>query len=453
VASENRLVVSTQCTTCGAPLDFGEGSNAVGCEYCHSTLLVTGRGRVLSYAVMPQLDGRDAFAIARFAEPAPGTPFRFGEPRLHFLPYYRFRAIELRWQRSDPGPPSVEYYPETREQYAPAISIARVLEDLAPDPEEVELGERHVEKNFLAIDSPLSELYSLGLRTTTLRLSLFGRSELESLGTVVAPDLTVEEATERGESVVDEHRVAYRELLARLLSLVYFPFWVVPVERPGQRTATIVDAVSRAVVVRGASFEGLSSLRTGAGEPQTVGFRPLVCPECGWSLPLRPEDFVFYCSTCFRAWKIVGDSLAPVERGFAAPRDGGAGARKHLPFWELHGRIGDEQTRRYLVPGFRLRRLKILADFATRLARERAPRDEAPVPPSEAHGAFFDERDAAALASFALAAEAGERFDEVDAPPALVVEAARLVWFPFRSEPYSYRETASGLAFPKNLLL
>ena len=453
MASQNRLVVSTQCTTCGATLDFGEGSNAVACEYCHSTLLVTGRGRVLSYAVMPRLEGRDAFAIARFAEPPSGTPLRVGEPRLYFLPYYRFRAIELRWQRYDATPPPVEYLPETREQYAPAISIANVLAELAPDPEEVELREHHVEKNFLAIRSPLPEIYSLGLRTTTLRLSLFGRSDLESLGAVVAPDLTVEEATERGESAVDEHRVAYRELLARLLSLVYFPFWVVPVERPGRRTATIVDAVSHAVAVRGASFEALSSVRTEAGESQTVGFRPLVCPECGWSLPLRPDDSVFYCSTCFRAWKIVGDLLAQVDRGFAAPHDGGATTDKHLPFWELRGRIGDDKARRYLVPGFRLRRLKILADFATRLSRDSAPRDEASVPPSEAHGAFFDERDAAALASFALAAEEGERFDEVDAPPPLVVEAARLIWFPFRSEPYSYRETASGLAFPKNLLL
>jgi len=150
-AAENRLLVSTQCPTCGAALDFGEGSNCVACAYCRSNLLVTGRRRLLSYAVTPRVEARDAFAIARFAEPTTAAPLRVGEPRRFFLPYYRFRAIELRWQRADPGPPPVELAPETTEQYRPAISIAQALADLAPNPDEVELHERHIELEVLEI--------------------------------------------------------------------------------------------------------------------------------------------------------------------------------------------------------------------------------------------------------------------------------------------------------------
>ena len=100
-----RLVVSTQCPSCGGPLDFGEGSNCVRCEYCDSSSLVTGRGRTLAYTVAPRVSARDAFAAARFVEPSDAGAFRVLEPRLHFLPYYRFRAIELRWKRPEPRNP------------------------------------------------------------------------------------------------------------------------------------------------------------------------------------------------------------------------------------------------------------------------------------------------------------------------------------------------------------
>ena len=52
---DRRLVVSTECPTCGAPLDFKEGSNAVRCQYCRSNLLITGRKHVLSYYVKPKV--------------------------------------------------------------------------------------------------------------------------------------------------------------------------------------------------------------------------------------------------------------------------------------------------------------------------------------------------------------------------------------------------------------
>lgn len=462
-SADQRLVVSTQCPTCGAPLDFGEGANCVACQYCRSRLLVTGRGQVLAYTVAPRVDAPGAFGIARFAEPADAGPTRFSEPRLCFLPYYRFRAIELRWQRPEPAPRPLEIdRPDSSSDYRPAISIEQVLADLAPGPDDVEFRERHIEKNFLALEFPGIELYSLGSRATALKLSLFGRAAIEEQGTVVAPQMSPAAAIERGERLIDAHNVAHRVLVARQLSLVYFPLWFVRVDRPGRSTVTIVDAVSQSVVLRGASAECLERFHGGSGEERTLGFRPLKCPNCGWDLALRPDDVFFYCTTCFRAWKLAGEEMIeaahivaeatrPTARRPAQP----PGEEHHLPLWSLRGAVGDDAPRRFVTPAFRCRRLKTLADLTASLSRRAPDFVESERRPRVAHGAYFDESDAAALALFAEIGEGTERFIEVEERSAarLRVDAADLVWAPFASDTYSYLDPFTGTAIPKNLVL
>ena len=63
---EAGFVVASSCPRCGAPLDFAEGSNAVRCAHCASMLLVTGRRRVLSYAIRPRVTPSDARSLAGF---------------------------------------------------------------------------------------------------------------------------------------------------------------------------------------------------------------------------------------------------------------------------------------------------------------------------------------------------------------------------------------------------
>src|SRR6185503_8806814 len=102
--------------------------------------------RVLTYLVRPETQAAQALAVARAT--APGAR----DPELCLLPYYRYTAEELRWD-----------WPPTR----PGDDGAE------PDPNRVpQLAERTIERNFLACDWDGLGLYSLGVRTTALRLEL-----------------------------------------------------------------------------------------------------------------------------------------------------------------------------------------------------------------------------------------------------------------------------------------
>src|SRR5512141_2090251 len=95
----NRLVISTECPECSAPLDFSEGSNAVTCGHCKSNLLVTGRRQILSYYVAPKLDERKASALAAMAQRNLGNAqFRTLRSQLYFVPYYRMTGQDFGWE-------------------------------------------------------------------------------------------------------------------------------------------------------------------------------------------------------------------------------------------------------------------------------------------------------------------------------------------------------------------
>jgi LSD1 subclass zinc finger protein len=95
----NAYVVSTECPSCAAPLDFSEGTNAVQCLHCHSKLLVTGRKKVLSYFVSPAVDHNRAIASAMRAQQEQDRERRVIKPKLYFIPYYRLTGNDFRWER------------------------------------------------------------------------------------------------------------------------------------------------------------------------------------------------------------------------------------------------------------------------------------------------------------------------------------------------------------------
>src|SRR5512139_2206131 len=97
----NRLVVSTECPTCSAPLDFEEGSNVVRCQHCRANLLVTGRKQALSYYIAPKIDGRQAATRVMFAHSEAGQRGRVVKAQLYFVPYYRLTGHDLRWERPE----------------------------------------------------------------------------------------------------------------------------------------------------------------------------------------------------------------------------------------------------------------------------------------------------------------------------------------------------------------
>jgi hypothetical protein len=253
-------------------------------------------------------------------------------------------------------------------------------------------------------------------------------------------------------------RALHREVVGRVLSLLYFPLWMIPFEQNQELRVTIVDGVSQNVIGRSLPGTLLDALhQTTSKAPPVIGFRPLVCPNCGWDLPLRPDDVVFVCKACHRAWSIRGNRLLPT-RFSIAKSDLGKTPQRYLPHWAFEAKVpGEQKTRRFLMPAFRYRRLKLLADLATNLARTQPvvqlaePTPETP----DLHGCFFDAEDATSLCRFVAAGLESRSLTAVERFPAHEVRAGKpvLLWIPFREGPYSLYDPFVNTALPKNLLL
>jgi len=455
VSVASRLTVRTNCPNCGAAIDFGEGTNALCCDHCRSRLLVTGHGRVLSYFISPKIDAALAVSIARFAQRPDAGPIRTGEARLLFLPYYRMTGTDVRWQRPEPEPRRPADYTEANagnDSLVTTLIAALAERDLV---DEIECRDRAIERNFLALGRPGVGLYSLGMRPDALRLELYHRDALEGLGHVVGVEMPADGALAIGRKTGDGSDIACRAVIGAVLSIVYFPFWFVEIRRPQSRALTIVDAVSQSVVERGAAADLFERLgRAVEGDPDVIGLRPLVCPNCGWDLPVEPEHVIFYCGSCHRAWRIRGDELIETAHRFIAPPEPTAQPiAEHLPFWALRAVVGDDQAGAFLAPAFRYRQARALVDVTRRFSPFALP-PAASAPPPRARGASFDEADAAALVRLAQAGELPRSFARARGyrERSVRVLEAELVWLPFLSDVYSLRDPFRGTAITAKLL-
>lgn len=498
----SQLVVSTECPTCSGPLDFSEGSNAIRCPSCSSRLLVTGRKQVLSYWVKPKIRADVAGAAARTGR----LEARVAGARLYFVPFYRLTGHDFQWQDIPPRPqPEDGTFPtmlmggddRTTDRSEIEIPIGSMLgwgadlllgrkagdvvRDLLggtpkadmpleqrvalmvpPRPAAVE-GEatvqfldRYVEKSFPATDAPGLGLYSLGIRTQALHVSLFQPEAVAALGTVVPARIDLTAAMAQGLSASGFEHVVYRQVLGRVLSLVYFPLWVVELTQGTERWLTVVDAVAESVLQARAPLTLADALGQGpGGAPQIVGLRPLVCPNCGGDLPVEPDDVIFLCGTCSRAWQIHGVELtetpheiAHVGSATAARSDGAL----YLPFWRLEpaGSPGDGLA---WVPAFRYRRLKALQDLTARFSAKPPAYEPWTGERPPAQGCFYDVEDAVLLARFTAAGRrrtpAAVKAAATDEPG---YQGARLVWIPFRREGGALLDPVAGLALQGGML-
>ena len=488
----NGLVVATECPTCGAPLDFPEGTNAIRCAHCGSNLLVTGRKRVLSYWVRPRVGV--ARAVERVRAAAPRALGQVGTPRLAFVPFYRVAGHEFRWERvprpvpkepiepgfwspgrsakwvtalhdgddlvttiswaadrvrelisARPGPESPR--PDRPDPSPRTVADRAVSRRRDPDLRDPVFRDRYVDRTLLASDLPDFGVESLGVRASVLRVDLFRRDALAALGRVVPVDVSAETALAVGMRPMDAGDVLHRTVIGRVLSLIYFPFWTVPIGQDADRRLAIVDAVADSVV----KLDAPAALEAGLdrGEERTrevVGFRPLVCPNCGGDLPVRPDDVIFACGGCQRAWQVHGADFSGVVAEVAEvarpPRV--AERLKYLPFWVLAAGAGAD-ARRFFAPAFRFRRLKFLADLARKLSGADPAWTPSTLPPPDLHGCHYDAEDAVLLARFTAIGLGRE--------PEPSFTRASLAWFPFRNEHHTWRDPFTGLALPEDLLV
>lgn len=507
------LTVATHCTNCGAPLEFTEGVNALQCSHCKTNLLVTGRKQILSYFISPKLPIQRAVALASLAVKNTGVEYRVVDPKLYFLPYYRFTGQEFRWENAPPSaksdsadsPPVLEprgrgrrdidkwnlaflavagfqyllrshfvataiaaiaagalalyrrmNHAETETPVPPIMDPRRIGKTLPDRPGsfgEYLFADRHIERNFIACDLEGFGVFSLGFRAAVLKLELFRKEALPADSRVATVKMTPDQAQDQAIKQAEPEKVLYRTILGRILSIVYFPFWMVEVESAGRRRIVIVDAVAETVVHRDAPVEILTKLSgSPPANPPIAGFRPLTCPNCGWDLPLRSDDVLFFCAHCRKAWLLSGSELSMLPYAVAGKNGNGQPqASDYLPFWEVRVE-GDEAP--YFIPAFRLNRLKFLYDLARALSSAQpaySPMTGA-LPPL--HGGYYDRDDALKLAAFVrtgMKAKSSKHLAGITEKP-LVVASAELRWLPFQTQGPSLVSPYTHTAIPRAVL-
>lgn len=440
------LRVEAECPLCGAPLPVEYASNAVRCTHCGADLLVTGRRQVLSYALPPRVDGREALAKVRFRFAGDPRARRLGTPRLLWVPYYRMTAESLCWRAVQSSADRTARLAEVARQLR--IDPERLLVHAAePVDRERQVDAQSIERTLLAAERvPLPP--SLGPRSQALVLRRFDASRTSEEDLVLAPALAPAEARRRLLEPTRPQDLLHRELLNERLALVYLAVWTV--ELRGTSEAAALDGLTGEPLpgtVATADLGSAAARRSASSLPaRTLGLRPLTCPNCAWTLPLRPDDVVFRCTGCGRAWLAAAARLFEVTQSVVGAPSGAAAAR-HLPVWEL----ADRSSRGVAyAPAFRCRRLRALTDLATRLAVRRpgfaAAAGEGM--PDDLVGCALDRRDAIALARFAAVgvSEKGVRPIDLRRP------VARLLWLPFTHDGYAYCEAHTGAPFPSRLL-
>jgi hypothetical protein len=451
-----------------------------------------------------------------------GVPVRAIKPQLYFIPYYRLTGQDFSWEVAAPEPKpesaattgamsdlsldldwgsskwsshqsisvldlfiklcrrGLEMYRRRKGVPAakvlpdePEVKLGAMLSDsIAKRPtysgldgeQEVRFQDRYVEKNFVACDLKGLDVYSLGVRPTVLRLELFQKKTLEASGKVVSVSIPPEEALSHGMKAADSQNILYRTVIGRVLSVIYFPFWMVEIERHGERILTVLDAVSEAVIKLDAPTSLYAALdQPSKAEPEVIGFRPLACPNCGWDFSVKPDDVVFFCLSCKKAWQLLKKDLYEVSYQIAErPNSDQKEPVKYLPFWTLQARLPSGQVRtdkdspgRFFVPAFRYRRLKSLSDLARNLFKKQPSYSVLDGERPEVHGCYYDQEDAAMLAQFIhvelTARRSGnvKNFDEEK----FSVTSTSLAWFPFKVQGQSLTDPFTSQSLFQNLLL
>jgi hypothetical protein len=330
------------------------------------------------------------------------------------------------------------------------IAPERLLADLSDEASgERQVETQRLERSFLAAHAApgVPAAFSLGLRAQALALRRFDRAAAEAAGIVLPVAIPPAEARRRLPSPRSPATLVHRQVLNAALAIVYVPVWIVDIAGPTSTRRVSLDGLTGSVV---ASESGIAPpippAGAAAGAPRTLGLRPLVCPNCGWALPLRPDDVVFRCRSCSRAWLAQASRLLEVPQALIAAPPGARVARS-LPVWELADRASGRVA---YAPAFRCRRLRALVDLAARLVLRRPELGSAAADRDvdDLVGCAIDRHDAIQLARFTAVGlvEGGVRTADLRRP------RARLLWLPFTHDGYAFCEAHTGASFPTRLL-
>jgi hypothetical protein len=285
------------------------------------------------------------------------------------------------------------------------------------------------------------------VRAQALVLKLFDHAKAAETGVVLAPTTGAGAARRRLLAPRDPATIVHREVLSAELAIVYVPVWTAEIASGRTTRRVFLDGLSGSSLAgaTGGSPLPLPAESAPTAPSRTLGLRPLACPNCGWALPLRPDDVVFRCRGCARAWLAQAARLFELAQAVvAAPPD--RAVARHLPVWEL---VDGASGRPAYAPAFRCRRLRGLVDLATRLAARRPSlQSDEEQREGDFVGCAIDRRDAIQLARFAAVGLVEQGVQTAD----LRRTRARLLWLPFTHDGYAYCEAHTGASFPVRLL-
>lgn len=485
------LSVATTCPSCGGSLEFPHGSTAVRCAFCGSSHLVTGHGRTLSYVIPERIDLRGAAERAQAKLDARGGEWQVREATLFFVPFHHFTGQDLYWRMEEVAiGDGAERSPRANplgalglEDFGFGAAPGEAAGYDAPHLTEkrFELATRHIDRTLPALDAPELNVPSLGLRPEVLKLGLFQKDAVMKRGQVSPVQAAGEELERQGYAPARPEGIVAREVIGKTRSIIHFPFWIVEAAaRSGEEGGiVVVDGVSGDVTNSAASPGLLDSLVARAGNQfETVGMRPLKCPDCGANLPVRARDVVFFCSGCGKAWYIQDTEMLQVPYS-CIPRKRTAAGGEYFPFWVMEARVfsnggeignkfeltqlspglrvpqeADRQIPlRFFVPAFQIANLNILSRLAGNFTRTQPVWQGEPLPRgmAPARGCFIspqDVRELAPLILFTLVPKGNKKALQFALDARVEVKNTELVLVPFTRSAMDYTDEVIGQSMP-----
>lgn len=465
------FLLSIHCPQCGADISFEEESRVVRCQYCGSTLHITGRSGVFRNYVKPFENIPRMKKALRGALKALGAKKALiSEKKLLFAPYWRVKGMVYKWV------------------FGKDVQGRLVKE----------LKTKHLDQSFPAYCGVDLGLRSLGIRPGALKLPFFDREEMSKTGSVMKVELDFKEAVKQGslltEVGLDETDIqVYLErtrLVGERYNIIYFPFWMVRLSSGRKPRVLILDAVANTVtrVLTEEQWEVMEA-RSKKGRSRVniskVGFIAFKCPNCGWDLPLNRFDVIHLCGTCKRAWIEQGGRFKGVRFEIADLPQGARQDVIYLPVWVFQAHItsngqvlktvadlqrfskvlpsgvkqgGDQERFYFFMPAAKIRNILAADKLATGLTNKQPAYQCVPaerIAELKTMGVFLSPRAAGDMAEILLCSltprNNRERQDFVkDAK--ISIDKMHVLWWPFHEQRLFLRDAICGCGIQKGTL-
>jgi predicted Zn-ribbon and HTH transcriptional regulator len=461
-----RLKVSASCPSCGAPFEFLEGSNVSRCPFCNLPFFFQSPERILSYYLESRLSRREVpFIVDRFRkEQKEALPDRIEQIKLCYLSFWRFTA---------------------------QVFYAKINLSFLASPQEekeIEILTKDWDINFPAHISNDLKIATLGMRPDWLKLKFLTGINLLKDGQVLDQELSPKEAKEKAAKSLNffmqDKKSREEELILKLvdenLSLLYFPLWVVNFIAGEEKYFQIIDGIAKRTLFQSRShFELKTNISEGAKESYSLRIVPHRCPNCGWDLPVLPFHLVFPCENCQRVWKISEEGYLPVKAEITAPEGQktktATGAIEYYPLWVFQAKPRDDgnftirklaelfpseigwfQVRDkskpflFYVPAFEIKNLNKIPSISLAFTRSQPDLEKKSWETEKLNGAIRSEEDARKIAELLWLGIIHSKINfRADNCKDLILENAKIIWYPFQQEGAFLTDSSIGYSFQK----